>query len=103
MEDNQSEILTEIVQKLATVKRRTLLPWWIKFFIWVFIIFGSFVPIGIVSGLLGINFHLSLYGLETNEPLSAIGIIISLLFLFKGITAYVLWTEKDWAILFGGI
>jgi uncharacterized membrane protein (DUF2068 family) len=44
---------------------------------------------------------LALYGLGSNEPFSITGILIILLFLFKGIVAFGLWTQKDWAVNFG--
>ena len=43
----------------------------------------------------------SLYGLEATDALSIIGIVVCLLFLFKGITVLSLWNENDWAIQFG--
>lgn len=76
-------------------RRRELLPVWIKFFTWVFMIFGIIAPIAIIMGLMGNKFDLSLYGIETNMPLSLYGILISSLFLFKGFTAFNLWMEKD--------
>lgn len=82
-------------------RRRALLPLWIKVFTWIFLVFGAVVPIALVLGILGINFNLSLFGLETTQVFSIIGIIIVLLFAIKGITAWGLWTEKDWAITIG--
>lgn len=79
-------------------RRRKLLPWWIKVFIWLFLIFGAIAPIAFVIGLFGANFQLSLYGFETNEPNSLVGFALFILFGLKGIAAYGLWTEKDWAI-----
>jgi hypothetical protein len=55
----------------------------------------------IVLGILGYKAQLALYGLETNEPFSVIGITIILLFVIKGITALGLLKEKYWAIQIG--
>lgn len=95
MEEN--EILDS---QFADVKprRRRLLPWWIKVFIWFFLLAGAFVPIGIIVGFLHYNVHLSLFGLDTNEPFSVVGLILLLIFSFKGVSAFGLWFEKDWAI-----
>lgn len=84
-------------------RRRSLLPWWIKIFIWIFLILGLLAPIGLVFGFFGIQFQISLYGFTTNEPLSIDGLYLIGLFLLKGITAFGLWTEKDWAITLGQI
>lgn len=82
-------------------QRRKLLPWWIKVCIWIFLVFTAIIPIAIILGALGYKFQISLYGLETNNPISIIGFILMALFLFKGIVSYGLWTSKDWAILLG--
>jgi hypothetical protein len=98
MEDNAEDLLTEIVQQLSAVKRKSLLLWWIKVFMWIFLAFGVFAPFGLIFAFFGFSFQLSLYGLDTQTPLSYIGICIILIFLFKGITSYGLLTEADWAI-----
>jgi hypothetical protein len=84
-------------------RRRSLLPWWIKTFTWIFLIFSLIVPVGIGFGLFGLQFQISLYGFSTDTPLSFDGLFLMALFLLKGITAFGLWTEKDWAIYLGQI
>jgi hypothetical protein len=79
-------------------RRRDLLPNWIKFFTWLFMIFGTLAPIGLIAGLFGANFSLALFGFETTEPLSLVGLGLTFLFALKGFVAYSLWMEKDWAI-----
>ena len=101
MEPNQPDILTENRFQLKAKRRKDLLPWWIKIFIWIFLIFGAIAPLGLILGILGYNFEISLYGLETNEPISILGVSMILLFIFKGFAAYSLLQEKDWAILIG--
>jgi len=78
-------------------RRRDLIPLWIKIFVWFFMFAGIIVPIVFIRGALGFSASLSIYGLETSFPLSIIGIIISSIFLFKGVIAFGLWLEKDWA------
>jgi hypothetical protein len=97
----QQDILDSI--PTPKINRRALLPLWIKIFIWIFIAFGVLAPIAFILGLAGFTFSLSMYGLETNQPISLIGILVISIFLLKGVTAYGLWTEKDWAITFGQI
>jgi hypothetical protein len=97
------DLLSDIVQQMSAVKRKSLLPWWIKVFMWIFLIMGALAPIGFIFGILGYDFKLSLYGLETSDPVSITGICIILLFLLKGITSYGLLRETDWAIKLGMI
>jgi hypothetical protein len=93
-------ILEPLVQE-NLVKRRKLLPLWIKIFTWIFIAFGALGVLGLIAGLFSAKFEASLYGMETNEPLSAIGLFICSLFIFKGIVAIGLWTEQEWAVDLG--
>ena len=86
-----------------TIRRRKLLPWWIKVFIWIFLVFGAIAPVGFIFGLFGFQFKLALYRFETFLPLSYIGLGITFLFILKGVTAFGLWMEKDWAITLGQI
>jgi uncharacterized membrane protein (DUF2068 family) len=66
-------------------------------------VFSIFAVIGILFGLLGYNFNLSLYGINTNNPSSLIGVFLLAIFILKGIVALGLWTEKDWAIMLAKI
>ena len=84
-------------------KRRDLLPIWIKVFVWVFFLFGAAVPIALVFGALKIPFELSLYGLQTKEVFSGLGLSILALFALKSIVSYALWTGKEWAITIGKV
>ncbi len=78
--------------------RRQLLPTWIKVFLWIFLVTGGLAGLGFIGGLFGAWYEISLYGLETTNPLSPIGLFLTVLFLLKSLTAFALWTEKDWAI-----
>jgi len=101
MQENQTDLLTDEITQENGIPRKKLLPLWIKIFTWIFLIISVFAPIVFVLGLMGYNAQLALYGLETNEPLSLIGIIITALFIIKGITVFGLLKEKDWAIKIG--
>ena len=101
MPEIQTDLLTdELVQENGILRKR-MLPLWIKIFTWIFLIISAIAPIVFVLGLMGFTAQLALYGLETNEPLSPIGILITALFIIKGITAFGLLKEKDWAIKIG--
>lgn len=97
---NQESIFEEFDKP---INRRSLLTWWIKTFCWIFMILSFFSLFGIVAGLFSWHFQMTLYGFETVEPFSIMGIFILLIMLFKGYTAYTLWFEKDEAILLGQI
>ena len=84
-------------------RRRKLLPWWIKVFCWVFMFFGLMSFICLFLGFTDIKPALAFYGFETNEPFSLIGLIVITVGLLKGLTAFALWFEQDFAIKTGKI
>lgn len=96
--EQQEQLLLEPLLEHSLVKRRTLLPVWIKVFVWIFMIMGAIVPLAFIFSLFGGTFQISLYGLESNTALNTIGAIALILFLLKGIAAFALWTEKEWAV-----
>lgn len=101
MEQSEHLILEPLLQE-ASVKRRQLLPIWIKIFCWFFLLGGLVAPLLVVAGFfLNVQASLALYGMETSNPLSLAGLVIAALFFLKGIVAYGLWWEKDWAIELG--
>jgi hypothetical protein len=63
MQSNGEDILSDIAQQIGAVRRKSLLPWWIKVFMWIFLFLGALAPVGLIFGLLGNWFHISLYGL----------------------------------------
>ena len=97
MDKSEKELIDEVLGK-ETYRRRKLIPIWIKVFVWIFLFFGGLVPVGLILGAFGASFSISLYGLSTNEPVTILGLFISILFLIKAIVAMGLWTEKDWAV-----
>ena len=101
MQDNQTDLLIDEQIHLNGASRKKLLPIWIKVFMWFFLITGTIMPVVFLIGVFGHNAELSFYGLETNEPFSAIGILITSVFVIKGVTAFGLLKETDWAIKIG--
>ena len=97
--DNQ--LLDDTQIAITDVNRRTLLPLWIKIFTWIFLIMGGFMPIALILAIVGFDFELAIYGLETSSPRTLKGFAIMLLITLKGIVAFGLWTEKKWAISLG--
>ncbi|MBS1669290.1 MAG: hypothetical protein JST58_18110 [Bacteroidetes bacterium] len=100
-ENPLQDVLTKDLLSDTLIKRSKSIPMWMKIFAWIFIVFGAMAPIGLVLGLLGYNFETSLYGLETNNPISLLGISVIMLFILKGLTAFGILKEKDWAINWG--
>lgn len=79
--------------------RRKLLPWWMKFFCWFFMILSIFAVSTLVTNLFFDSVNLSLYGFSTYTAYSGTGIFIIAVMLFKGFVAYSLWFEKPNAIM----
>jgi len=85
------------------IKRRDLLPMWIKVFCWIFMLFGVLAIVSLILGFMGSKADLAFYGFSTNEPLSLSGLLIISIGILKGYTAFSLWFEKDNAIEIGRI
>ena len=101
---NTENLLDDVIPENSNlVRRRALLPWWMKIFIWIFIVMGGASILVFIIGLSGRQVTLSLYGLETNHPISFTGILLMAVFLLKGLASYGLWAEEDWAITVGFI
>ena len=98
--ETQTDFLTEEITK-SQIKRKTLLPWWIKVFMWIFLIMGILVPFSIFFALAGGNFLIAIYGLETNQPLSLIGIFLIFILGLKGMVSFGFLKEKNWAVNLG--
>ena len=82
-------------------EKTSLVPIWIRFFSWIFIVFSAAVPIVIILSMLGFHPEISLYGLETNSPLTIKGATIMILFFVKGVVGYGLLKNKTWALNIG--
>ncbi|WP_158825663.1 hypothetical protein [Mucilaginibacter lacusdianchii] len=98
MSENNLSFQNAITGLQQVPRRRKLLPWWVLIFTWMFLIFGAAVPVIIILGLLKFKFQISLLGLSTYDPLSFTAAFLVLVYLYKGIVALGLWTEKDWAV-----
>lgn len=86
-------------------RRRDLLPIWMKFFIWAFMILAALSSIiYLVYMFTGIFFgykETSIYGMETQDLFSPLWIFITALLLFKVFISFSMWTEKRWVIDLG--
>ncbi len=81
--------------------RKNLVPKWIKFFGWLFIVVGSLVPfVGIFSAISGIEGEFSFYGLqEKGSVLAFVPLLIIALFVAHAICAYGLLFGKSWGVI----
>lgn len=86
---------------LSTKTRRELIPIWMKPFIFLFLIFGVLGIYGIGKNIMGLESNSTIYGLESNSVFSLLGVFLKAVMLFKAITSFGLWMEKDWAVKFG--
>jgi hypothetical protein len=96
MEENEISPFDKFEKRV--VIRKQLLPIWIKIFCWIFLIMGGLAIVCLIFGAFGFNVDLSLYGFETNKPISMIGLFITSLLIYKGFVAYCLLFEKENAI-----
>jgi len=87
--------------KITPIKRRSLLPWWIKGFCWLFMITAFIAILRMILLLFEINTEFEFYGINAKENIPINGIIVFLVFILHGFTAYSLWFEKDYAIKMG--
>ena len=101
---NENNINENSFDEFETNKRRRkLLPWWIKVFCWIFMLFGIMAFVCLILGFTNIKPALAFYGFESNEPFSLNGMLVISVGILKGITAFSLWFEKDYAIKLGKI
>ncbi|UPT71633.1 MAG: hypothetical protein M0D53_04580 [Flavobacterium sp. JAD_PAG50586_2] len=82
------------------MRRRELLPWWIKLFI-------IFLAFAIVSNLVAIGFYLKglkpnlvVFGFNADNNYPYVLLLVSAIFFMNFISAVLLWFEKDNAIKF---
>src|SRR5690606_20319025 len=99
--NEETSIFGPEFNEVSFPRRRKLLPWWIKVFTWLFLVFAGMSVICLVLGVWGMSINMAMYGLQTNEPLSITGLILFTVIWIKGITALALWLERDWAIKAG--
>jgi len=85
----------EIVQK-----RKSLLPKWIKFFGWLFIIISVLIPINIIlTPFLDLEMSYEIFGLVyVGSGFDLMALVIQLLIIFTGFSAYSLLFGKEWGV-----
>lgn len=86
----------EFDTKTNSLRRRNLLPIWIKIFTWIFLFLGLAGILILPFGFFVNEINLSIYGLNTRQPYSLTGLTILFLLIFKGIVSYGLGFEQKW-------
>lgn len=87
--------------EITSFKRRSLLPWWIKGFCWLFMATAFIAVLRMILSLFDINTEFEFYGLNAKENIPINGFVVFLVFILHGFTAYSLWFEKNYAIKVG--
>lgn len=94
---NETSAFEEFEKKAHFIRRRNLLPVWIKIFVWFFLIGGSISALFLGIGPFVRDFKTSIYGIKATHIYTLYGLMTSCLIIYKGIVAYGLWFEQKWA------
>lgn len=90
------------LEELMVPRRKELLTWWLKFFSAIFVVTGT---LGVLSYpymfLTDSDPRVALYGLESADRTSFLMLVITMLFILKGIASFGLLAEKEWAVDIG--
>jgi len=80
--------------------RNALIPLWIKFFGWLFIVMGGLVPLFFFGSLIfGLSASYTMFGLGyEGSAMALMPLIISTIILINGLCAYGLLFGKDWGL-----
>lgn len=83
--------------------RRALLPGWIKFFSWLFLLVAGGVPVGVVTGIVtGRSITFSLFGIHyQGAVLDLEAVLLAVAILSCGTTAYGLLWGRSWGVFAG--
>jgi len=84
-------------ENVQRIKRRDLLPIWIKIFCWIFMVGGVAACIIVALSVFGIYASLEFFGFTAANGVVSMLIAFSA-FIFNGVAAFLLWTEHDAAI-----
>ena len=109
--DSASDSIFQDLHDPFAIPRKKMLPWWMKFFCYVFLLLGAFSVAGLffsmfffsLGGMRSGGTEVSLYGLRAINELSIMAIVIVSLYVFKAFVAYSLLAQKDWAVKAGMI
>lgn len=88
---------------LDQLRRRALLPWWVKFFCWVFMLLAVIAVFCNIDLFFGNRPAISMYGLEADVNFPFNLMILVPVFLLNGYTAFLFWFEKDKAVTVGKV
>ena len=91
----------EEFEHITNIRRRDLLPWWIRFFCWVFMVLGGIACLTVTALLFNETPAISLYGYDATDdyPLNLLLVILS--YIFNAVTGFLLWNEYKKAVVWG--
>lgn len=83
--------------------RKSLLPKWIRFFCWIFLVFGFFGTfISLLGSIFAVGGNMNLYGLYySGSGLNIYALIFIIMFFVLGLSSYGLLWGKKWGINIG--
>ncbi|WP_396212523.1 hypothetical protein [Flavobacterium sp.] len=85
-------------ERNSKIRRRNLLPWWIKFFCWLFMFTSVLAIVRVILSYFYIYSDFEFYGLNANDGLLNT-LIVFIVFTLHGLTGYSLWFEKGYGIV----
>lgn len=90
-------------ENITPIYRRTLLPWYIRFFSWVFMIGGGIAIISVIPFIvIGWSADVDIFGLNV-LPAPYSTLLSSVFWGLGGAVGYLLWTERKNALKAGQI
>lgn len=80
------------------ILRKNLIPAWIKFFCWLFLLFGILGFLGLLSFYFNPIYTVDLFGINAANNNLYLSLISTLVIIFNGVVAYMLIAKEDKAV-----
>lgn len=93
MEESQFEVFEN-----EKIVRKDLIPIWIKFFSWLFLLFGISAFLGLLSFYFNPIYTIDIFGINQASDNLFLSLISALVLIFNGVVAYLLIAKEDKAV-----
>jgi len=93
MEESQFEVFEN-----EKIVRKDLIPIWIKFFSWLFLLFGILAFLGLLSFYFNPIYTIDIFGINQATDNLFLSLISDLVLIFNGVVAYLLIAKEDKAV-----
>lgn len=93
MEESQFEVFEN-----EKIVRKDLIPIWIKFFSWLFLLFGILAFLGLLSFYFNPIYTIDIFGINQASDNLFLSLISALVLIFNGVVAYLLIAKEDKAV-----